>query len=144
MSSIVKLESRISQLLEEKNHGKRVDNELHDTSVELAQLLLANKFPNRSWMVATANKKGIDVQGYLGDKLDVACEVTTHDLFQGNRRKQILEDLARLQSTGAQNKFLAVVHAEVLVQLARMRSRDLRQTVVVIDLPTLHFEEFSE
>jgi hypothetical protein len=51
----------LSPLLEEKNHGKRVDNELHDTGVELAQLLLANKFSNRSWIVATRNRKGIDV-----------------------------------------------------------------------------------
>ena len=140
MSNIVSLKNRIAQLLEEKNHGKRVDNKLHDTGVELTQLLLANKFPNRSWVVSTGNKKGIDVQGYLGDTLDVACEVTTHNLLVGHRRKNILEDLERLQRIGAQNKFLAVVHPEVLVQLRKMRSKDLLQGVWVIDLPILHSE----
>ena len=144
MTSVQSLKSRISQLLEEKGQGQRVDNELHDTGVELAQLLLTNKFPNRTWILATNNKKGIDVQGYLGDKLDVVCEVTTHDLFQGNRRTKILNDLQRLQDTQVQNKFLAIVHAEVLIQIRSMRSRQRFQGIEVLDLPTLHFERLGE
>ena len=144
MSNIETLKSRILQLLEEKKHKKRVDNELHDTAIELSQLLLADKFPNRSWIVATKNQKGIDVQGYLGDKLDVACEVTTHNRLEGNRRPQILKDLRRLQDAKIQNKFLAIVYPEVLIQLKRMRSQELLRGVEVLDLPILHFEKLSK
>ena len=144
MSNIEILKNRISQLLEEKDRGKRVDNELHDTAIKLSQLLLADKFPNRSWRDATKNKKGIDVRGYLDGKLDVACEVTTHDRLEGNRRIPILEDLRRLQDAGIQNKFLAIVHAEVLIQLKRMRSKELLRGVEVLDLPVQHFEKLSK
>lgn len=143
MSGIVILQERMSELLAAKRLKERVDNPLHDTGVELAQLLLAERFPARSWTVATHNRKGIDVQGYLSGKLDVACEVTTHDSLDGNRRKQVQDDLTRLQSTGAQNKFLAIVHAEVLIQLRRMRAKALLEGVDVIDLPTQHFERLT-
>lgn len=143
MTSMASLKKHILQLLEAKSAGGRVDNELHDTGVELAQLLLANKFPNRSWTVATRNIEGIDVQGYLGDTLDVACEVTTHNFLLGKARQNILEDLERLHDSGAQNRFLALVHAEVLVQLRKMRSKKLLQGVWAIDLPTGHFDSLG-
>lgn len=144
MGNIEGLKSSILKLLEEKTIGKRVDNELHDTSVNLAQQLLANKFPNRSWKMATENKRGIDVQGYLGNQLDVACEVTTSDLFQGHRSKNILEDLQRLQDSGVENKFLAIINAEVFIQLKKIRAQEKLHGIKILDLVTFNFESLGK
>ncbi|MDD5702319.1 MAG: hypothetical protein PHU23_09760 [Dehalococcoidales bacterium] len=88
-----------------RSKGQRVDNELHDAGIELAGILLSDRFPDGTWRSAVNNASGIDLQGYIGDNLDVVCEVKTHNSLYGNRSAKIKEALRRLQSSGCKNRF---------------------------------------
>ena len=69
-------------------------------------------------------KKGIDIQGYFegGLDLEVACEVSSHDKYQGNRQTNINEDLDRLKKCRARYKYLSVVYKDVERSLKNSQS----------------------
>lgn len=136
MTSIQELRATLHSLLEKKQGGMRVDNDVHNCAVKLARELLAVRFPDLRWKsVAGANLPGIDIVGFRGTVLEVACEVKGHDQYKGNRRSNIDQALRRLQECTAQYRFLAVCYSELERGLRNSRtSSELLSGVHVLNL----------
>jgi len=107
------LRSKLIEFLKLKADRNLLNNKIHDLAAQLAIMRLQKDHPSADFRYLGAGASGIDIQGYIHDNVEVACEVSTHDKYQGNRRSNIREDFERLEKHPAKHKYLAVVYEEV-------------------------------
>ena len=113
MNQQEEIKSKLMELLKIKLDRNPLNNTIHDLAAQLAITRLQKDHPGVHFHYLGAGASGIDIQGYIQDSVEVACEVSTHDKYQGNRRSNSDEDFERLQSYQAKHKCLAVVYEEV-------------------------------
>ena len=120
------IKHKLAELLKLKAGRNLLNNSIHDLAAQLAILRLGKDHPGVSFHYPGAGVGGIDVQGYIQNSLEVACEVSTHDKYKGNRRSNIDEDFERLYSSQAKHKYLAVAYGTIeqsLISNQRLQSR---------------------
>lgn len=114
--------SRLTELIRLKADRNLLNNRIHDLAAELTILKLKRFHPQVTFNYQGAGISGIDIQGYFQGGLEVACEVSTHDKYQGNRQTNINQDLYRLENCQAKHKYLAVVYEDVERSLKNSQS----------------------
>ncbi len=120
------IKRKLAELLKLKADRNLLNNTIHDLAAQLAILRLEKNHPGVRFHYSGAARVGIDVQGYIQNRLEIACEISTHDKYEGNRRRNIDEDFERLHSGQAKHKYLAVVYEMIeqsLMNNQRLRSR---------------------
>lgn len=96
MNSEEEIKLKLRELLRLKADRNLLNNTIHDLAAQLTMLKLKKFHPQFTFNYHGAGVAGIDIQGYIQNSLEVACEVSTHDKYQGNRQTNINEDLTRL------------------------------------------------
>ena len=122
MSDEEDTKSGLIELIRLKADRNLINNKIHDLAAQLTILKLKRFHPQVMFNYQGAGVSGIDIQGYFEDSLEVACEVSAHDKYQGNRQTNINEDLNRLENCQAKYKYLSVVYEGVERSLKNSQS----------------------
>jgi hypothetical protein len=120
---MVDARQELVELLKLRASQRLLNNRIHDLAAALAVEALQRRHPRAKFLYEGAASPGFDIRGTLEQKLVAACEVSTHDKYQGNRQTNVDEDLRRLQNAPVDpdKKYLAVVSALLKEQLLRNR-----------------------
>ena len=114
-------ESKLKGLLDIKQNVSSLNNMIHDLAADLTILSLKKRHPGVTFVYQGAGVGGIDIQGHVEGKLEVCCEVSTHDKYQGNRRSNIDDDFSRLENCQCNHKYLSVIYVGLESSLNRNR-----------------------